>query len=89
MAFAWDAIAMRKDSEDGMQVSKRFQRLHFNPLRDVLPIVAVVAGAFIGIRAALQLSSGGNALFLYVGSGLIVIGVLMLIVNRWQAKRGL
>lgn len=80
---------MTPDNVDGRRGPKRFQRVRFNPLRDVLPVVLVVVGAFVAIRAVVGLGGGGDALFVYVGSGLIIVGVLVLIINRWQARRGL
>ena len=80
---------MTEDGAEGRQVPRRFRRLKINPLRDVLPFVAVVIGAFMAIRAALGLRNGGDPTLIYVGVGLVVVAVLVFFVNRWQAKRGL
>lgn len=80
---------MTEDGAEGRHVPRRFRRLKFNPLRDVLPIVGVIVGAFLAIRAVLGLSNGGDPTLVYVGSGLVVIAIVVFFVNRWQAKRGL
>jgi len=80
---------MTDDGAESRPIPKRFRRLKFNPLRDVLPIVAVLVGAFMAVRAAMWVSNGGEPLMIYVGSGLVIVGVAMFFINRWQAKRGL
>ena len=80
---------MTDDGAESRQMPKRFQRLKFNPLRYVLPIVAVIVGAFMAVRAVVGIHDGGKPLLIYVGSGLVMIGVAMFFINRWQAKRGL
>jgi hypothetical protein len=42
---------MTQDGAEGKQVPRRFRRLKFNPLRDVLPIVAVIVGADLVVVA--------------------------------------
>lgn len=73
-----------KDEED--ETPRRFRRLQPNPLRDVLPWVVVVVGAFLVGRGALTLSRGG-AEQLFIGLGLAVLGVVVFLINRWQSKR--
>ena len=80
---------MTDDGAEGRRVPKRFRRLKFNPLRDVLPLVAVLVGAFMAVQAVVGVNNGGEPLLIYVGCGLVVVGVVMFFVNRWQAKRGL
>lgn len=80
---------MTEDGHEGTRVPKRFQKLKFNPLRDVLPIVGVIVGVFMAVRAVAGLADGGDPLLIYVGSGLAVIGVAVFVINRWQGKRGL
>ncbi|NII52078.1 hypothetical protein [Frigoribacterium endophyticum] len=80
---------MTEDDSEGTGVPKRFQKLKFNPLRDVLPIVAVIVGVFMAVRAVAGLADGRDPLLIYVGSGLAVIGVAVFVINRWQGKRGL
>lgn len=80
---------MTEDGAGDTQVPKRFQRLKFNPLRDVLPAVAVIVGVFIAVRAVARLADGGDPLLIYVGSGLAVAGLAVFFINRWQGKRGL
>lgn len=84
-----DAVSTTEDGAKSRQLPQRFRRLKFNPLRDVLPVVAVIVGAFMAIRASLGLSRGGNPTLVYVGAGLVVVAVVVFLVNRWQAKRGL
>jgi len=43
----------------------------------------------MAVRAVVGVSNGGEPLLIYVGSGLVVVGVAMFFINRWQAKRGL
>ena len=85
----WDALAVTEDGAEGRKVPRRFRRLKVNPLRDALPVVAVIGGAFVAIRAASGLSNEGDPTLVYVGAGLVVVAVLVFFVNRWQAKRGL
>jgi hypothetical protein len=80
---------MTDDGAGNMRVPKRFHKLTFNPLRDVLPIVAVIVGVFMAVRAVAGLADGGDPLLIYVGSGLAVLGVAVFFINRWQRKRGL
>jgi hypothetical protein len=85
----WDAVRMTEDGPEGTGVPKRFRRLKFNPLRDVLPIVAVLVGMVLAVRAVAGLADGGDPLLIYVGSGLAVLGMAVFFINRWQRKRGL
>ncbi|MBD8661409.1 hypothetical protein IFT72_14570 [Frigoribacterium sp. CFBP 8754] len=80
---------MTEDGAGDRRVPKRFQKLKFNPLRDVLPIVAVIVGVFLAVRAVAGLAGGGDPLLIYVGSGLAVLGVAVFFINRWQRRRGL
>jgi L-lactate permease len=80
---------MTEDGAGDRRAPKRFQKLKFNPLRDVLPIVAVIVGVFLVVRAVAGLADGGDPLLIYVGSGLAVLGVAVFFINRWQRKRGL
>lgn len=65
---------MTEDGVGDTQVPKRFQRLKFNPLRDVLPAVAVIVGVFIAVSAVARLADGGDPLLVFVGSGLLLSG---------------
>ena len=85
----WNAVRMTEDGPEGTGVPKRFQKLKFNPLRDALPIVAVVIGVFMAVRAVAGVAGGGEPLLIYVGSGLAVLGMAVFFINRWQRKRGL
>lgn len=79
---------MTPDNVDGKHGPKRFQCLRCNRLRDVLPVVLVFVGALVAIRADVGLGGGGDAFFVYAGSGLSCVGVLVFIMNRWQARCG-
>lgn len=60
--------------------------MRFNPLRDVLPWVAVVVGIVFAIRAAV---GEMGSIFLILGPALSVFGVVAFIVFRWMARRGI
>ena len=73
------------------QTPRRFRTLRFNPLRDVLPWVAVAAGVVLTVRAIAAIAaigSDGDAGFALAGPVLVVLGVAVFFINRWQAKRG-
>ena len=70
------------------QTPRRFRTLRFNPLRDVLPWVAVAAGVVLTIRAIAAIGSDGDAGFALAGPVLVVLGIAVFFINRWQAKRG-
>jgi hypothetical protein len=70
------------------QTPRRFRSLRFNPLRDVLPWVAVAAGLVFTVRGVAAVVETGDATWLIVGPGLAVLGVAAFFINRWQARRG-
>ena len=77
------------ESTDGEKpVPRRFRRLKSNPLRDVMPWVAVVVGLVLVVRAARGRSPGDDAVWLVIGLVLAALGVVVFFVNRWQARRG-
>ena len=77
------------ESTDGEKpVPRRFRRLKVNPLRDVLPWVAVVVGSVLVVRAALGRSPGDDVVWLVMGLALTALGIVVFFVNRWQARRG-
>ncbi|WP_411699418.1 hypothetical protein [Conyzicola sp.] len=80
---------MSEEDAAGDPVPKRFRRLRFNPLRDVLPWVAAVVGVFMAIRGAFELGARGDSQDLILGLSLTAIAVAAFFINRWQAKRGL
>jgi uncharacterized membrane protein len=82
-------LAGMSESSDGDEsVPRRFRRLRFNPLRDVMPWVAVVVGLFLVVRAMVGRSPGDDPVWLVMGVVLAVIGLVVFFVNRWQARRG-
>jgi len=82
-------LASMSESSDGDEsVPRRFRRLRFNPLRDVMPWVAVVVGLFLVVRAALGRSPGDDPVWLVMGLVLAAVGIVVFFVDRWQARRG-
>jgi hypothetical protein len=72
---------------DRAPTPRRFRTLRFNPLRDVLPWVAVTAGVVLTIRAIAAIGSDGDAGFALAGPVLVVLGVAVFFINRWQGRR--
>jgi hypothetical protein len=68
------------------EMPRRFRTLRFNPLRQVLPYVAIALGIFHTVRAA---TGAMDPIFLTTGPILIVIGVAAIFIFRWMKKRGL
>jgi spore maturation protein SpmB len=60
--------------------------LRFNPLREILPWVAVAVGIFHTIRAA---TGAMDSIFLITGPILTVIGITGFLIARWMKKRGI
>ncbi len=74
------------DHEDEDSTPRRFRTLRFNPLRDLMPWIAVVMGIVFAIRAA----AGSVApMFLVIGPALVVIGIAAFFLFRWMGKRGI
>lgn len=65
--------------------TRRFRRLRFSPLRDLLPWVAVAVGIALTIRAA---TGGMGSIFFIAGPALCVLGDIAFFVFRWMGKRG-
>lgn len=70
-------MGMTEEEVGDRQVPKRFQRLKLNPLRDVLPISAVILAVLMAVSALTGLADGGDPLLTFVGSGLAVVGVVV------------
>jgi hypothetical protein len=69
---------------------RRFRRLaHGGPLRLLMPWVCMVVGIGMVVRGLLDVQVRGDALFVFLGSGLFVLALVVLLVNRWQEHRGL
>ncbi|ROP75644.1 hypothetical protein EDF18_2269 [Frigoribacterium sp. PhB107] len=79
---------MSESTDSEKPVPRRFRRLKVNPLRDVLPWVAVVVGLVLVVRAALGRSPGDDTVWLVMGLVLAAVGIVVFFVNRWQARRG-
>lgn len=75
------------ERDDG--APQRFQRLRFNPIRDVLPWVVMVVGIIEAIRGLINIGHGGGPTMLLIGLGLVVLGAVAFIINTAQARRGL
>lgn len=69
---------------------RRFRRLpHGGPLRLLMPWVCIVVGVGMLVKGAIDAQVRGDALYSLLGAGLVVLGVVVFFVNRWQEKRGL
>ncbi|OIH93741.1 hypothetical protein [Curtobacterium sp. MCBA15_001] len=68
---------------------RRFRTLRPNPFRDVLPWVVVGLGLVLVLRGVVDLGRHGGPEQLLIGVGLAVLGVVVFLINRWQARRGL
>lgn len=77
------------DEDETSETPRRFRTLQPNPLRDVLPWVAVVVGVVLIIRGVFDVSRHDDPARLLIGLGLAALGVVVFFVNRWQSKRGL
>jgi hypothetical protein len=73
------------------QPSVMHRRLRFNPLRMVMPWVAVAFGLLMVLVWIVGTAGGRSVSAVYplVGSGLVVLGVVAFILARWMARRGL
>jgi hypothetical protein len=77
------------DEDETSGVSRRFRTLRPNPLRDVLPWVGVVVGVVLVVRGVFDLARRHGPEQLLVGAAIAVIGLVVFLINRWQARRGL
>ena len=69
---------------------RRFRRLpHGGPLRLLMPWVCMVVGTGMAAKGVIDAQVRGEALYVFLGAGLVVLGVAAFFVNRWQEKRGL
>ncbi|MEK6311984.1 MAG: hypothetical protein V4755_14910 [Curtobacterium sp.] len=67
---------------------RRFRILRPNPVRDVLPWIAVVVGVVLIIRGIVAGSGHDDPAQMLIGVGLAVIVLVVFFINRWQARRG-
>ena len=65
---------------------RRFRRMRFSPLRDLLPWVAVALGIVVAIRA---LIGSMDPIFLILGPALSVFGIAAFFFVRWIGRRGM
>jgi hypothetical protein len=65
---------------------RRFRTLRFNPLREMLPWVAIVVGIVQTARAG---TGAIDPIFTMLGLVLIVVGGSGFFVGRWLEKRNL
>lgn len=78
---------MRKPDDE--ITPRRFRRLpHGGPLRVLAPWVCMVVGAMMVIKGVIDVQARGDALYAFLGAGLVVVGAVTFFVNRWQEKRG-
>ena len=77
------------DEDETTGTPRRFRTLRPNPLRDVLPWVAVVVGVVLIVRGVVDISRHSSPAQLLIGACLAVVGLVVFFINRWQAKRGL
>ncbi|WP_267423227.1 MULTISPECIES: hypothetical protein, partial [unclassified Curtobacterium] len=88
-ASAQEDAGQMTDEDETSGTPGRFRTLRPNPLRDVLPWVAVVVGVVLVVRGFFGLTDHHGPEQLFVGAGLSVIGLVVFFINRWQARRGL
>jgi len=80
---------MRDGHEEANETPRRFRTLRPNPLRDVLPWVVVAVGIIQSVRGGIDFAHGGSPAQMLIGLGLAVLGIVMFLINRSQARRGL
>jgi hypothetical protein len=76
------------DEDEASGVPRRFRTLRPNPIRDVLPWVVIAVGVTLVFRGAFEIVGDHGPGQLFVGVGLVVLGLVVFFVNRWQARRG-
>lgn len=72
----------------GMSRERQPRKWKYGPLRLAMPWIAVIVGLIVGVRGLIDDNSTGSPLFIAVGFGLAVLGVIFFFVYRWMAKRG-
>jgi hypothetical protein len=88
-AVGQEDAGLMTDEDETTGTPRRFRTLRPNPLRDVLPWVAVVVGVVLIIRGVFDISRHDDPAQLLIGFGLAALGLVVFFVNRWQSKRGL
>lgn len=54
-----------------------------------MPWVCMVAGMGMVAKGVIDAQVRGDALYGFLGAGLVVLGIVVFFVNRWQEQRGL
>ncbi|PJJ70727.1 hypothetical protein CLV46_0252 [Diaminobutyricimonas aerilata] len=79
----------RAEVDDRDQPARRY-KWRYGPLRLVLPWISIALGTFWTVRAVVDPDSdAGSPLFVFLGIGLIALGIVAFFVYRWMAKRGM
>lgn len=79
---------MSDQGERADPTPRRPRKVRFTLLRLILPGLSVTVGLYLAIRGAIFLGAGGDPLYIVVGAGLIVLGLVAFVVGRRRAKRG-
>ncbi|WP_146243996.1 hypothetical protein [Curtobacterium sp. MCBD17_013] len=80
---------MSDGDEEADETPRRFRTLRPNPFREVLPWIVVGVGVIQAVRGGIDLAHGGGPGTMVIGIGLAVLGIVLFVINRWQARRGL
>ncbi len=75
-----------KRDQDG---ETRRYKWRYGPLRLLLPWISIGLGVALLVKGGIDLRDSGESLFLYLGGGLIVLGIAFIFIYRWMAKRGI
>lgn len=79
---------MTTPEEPREETAPRRYKWRYGPLRLIGPWVAAAVGVFLLVRGIIDLQTQGEPLFIYVGSGLILLAIIFFFIYRWMAKRG-
>ena len=74
------------DNDDS--TPKRFRRLRFNPLREILPYVCIVVGIVMAARHGFTFAENEGVLVI-CSLALVAVGIIAIPVNLWMKKRDL
>jgi hypothetical protein len=74
------------DTDDS--TPKRFRRLKFNPLRELLPYVCIVLGIVMAARHGFTFA-GDDGVLVICSLALVAVGAIAIPVNLWMKKRRL
>ena len=74
------------DNDDS--TPKRFRRLRFNPLREILPYVCIVVGIVMAARNGFTFA-GNEGVLVICSLALVAVGIIAIPVNLWMKKRDL